>query len=129
MEAEENCILTARVVMFQRKVNISLIDDGSSLCLDIDVDGCYKDTEARELPYLAYEGDALTPSLCKNACREEGYFYAGLQGGNQCWCGHKAPSEQADQSECNIGCSGDSSKMCGGTMRMNVRKACNVPVL
>ena len=42
----------------------------------------------------------------------------------QCFCGYKAPSltKLLPKSDCNLACSGDSSKKCGGSWKMNVYK-------
>ena len=65
-----------------------------------------------------------TPSECIRRCKEvdEGYAYAGVQYGRQCYCGNEAPPVDTfvEQNECNWSCSGDSSLMCGALWRMNV---------
>ncbi|KAK3348393.1 hypothetical protein B0H65DRAFT_424863, partial [Neurospora tetraspora] len=56
------------------------------------------------------------------------YRFAGMQNGNECWCGEYAGRKKTgaemgymdaeswarNQSECTIPCSGDESKFCGG---------------
>ena len=62
-----------------------------------------------------------TIKFCKKACFKKGYKYAGLQYSKECFCGNNVPRKVASQqSECNMGCSGDRSQKCGGPNRMNV---------
>ena len=51
-----------------------------------------------------------------------GYKYAGLQNGNQCFCGSISPPTSAlvSLSECSKPCQGDQGQKCGASWRMNV---------
>ena len=53
---------------------------------------------------------------------DEGYAYAGVQWGRECFCGNAPPPDDAivDQSECDWVCSGDQNLICGALWRMNV---------
>ena len=66
----------------------------------------------------------LTPAKCIEACREDGYSFAGVQYGEECFCGNEAPPpiKIVAISECNMECTGDSSIKCGGSYRNNVYK-------
>ena len=57
---------------------------------------------------------------CKEA--DEGYAFAGVQWGRECFCGNEAPPTETivDQDECNWPCSGDQDLVCGALWRMNV---------
>ena len=57
---------------------------------------------------------------CKEA--DEGYAFAGVQWGRECFCGNEAPPEETivDQGECDWPCSGDQDLVCGALWRMNV---------
>ena len=60
---------------------------------------------------------------CINTMQEdEGYAYAGVQWGRECFCGTAPPPDDAivDQSECDWVCSGDQNLICGALWRMNV---------
>ena len=56
------------------------------------------------------------------ACEDQGFLFAGVQTGHECWCGNDAPPEDriVDMEECNVSCEGDSDQVCGGVWRMNV---------
>ncbi|KAG7283978.1 hypothetical protein NEMBOFW57_010336 [Staphylotrichum longicolle] len=90
--------------------------------------GCY--VEDPKLPLLEHNtsgtgGDAsLTVGKCKNSCYLAAYPFAGVQEGNQCWCGTYVGGEWAwNQSDCNIPCAGDKTAFCGGKGRLNIFQA------
>ncbi|KAI1439859.1 hypothetical protein F5Y02DRAFT_404538 [Annulohypoxylon stygium] len=90
--------------------------------------GCY--VEDPKLPILEENlspkgGDAkLSISKCENACYLKAYTFAGVQEGNQCWCGSYVGGEWAsNQTLCNTPCTGDSKAFCGGKGLVSVFKA------
>ncbi|EAQ87727.1 predicted protein [Chaetomium globosum CBS 148.51] len=90
--------------------------------------GCY--VEDPTLPLLdqnmsGTDGDvSLTIGQCKDSCYLAAYFFAGVQEGNQCWCGTYVGSEWArNQSDCNIPCTGDKTTFCGGKGVLNIFEA------
>ncbi|KAI0181179.1 hypothetical protein GGR52DRAFT_523155 [Hypoxylon sp. FL1284] len=90
--------------------------------------GCY--VEDPKLPVLEEnvspkDGDkALTIPKCENSCYLKAYSFAGVQQGNQCWCGSYIGGEWAkNQTDCDTPCSGDSEATCGGKGLLNIFKA------
>jgi hypothetical protein len=90
--------------------------------------GCYVETP--ELPLLEQNmspagGDNfLTVPKCKDSCYRAGYAFAGVQEGNQCWCGTHIPGEWAsNQADCNIPCSGFGTTFCGGSGLLQIFQA------
>ena len=91
---------------------------------------CVRDSSSpRLLPTNAVPGFDLggpfpsnTPTRCIAACGDQGFLFAGVQTGHECWCGNDAPPENkiVPQEECVDSCSGDSAQICGGFWRMNV---------
>uniref|UniRef100_A0A1I8HTR8 WSC domain-containing protein n=1 Tax=Macrostomum lignano TaxID=282301 RepID=A0A1I8HTR8_9PLAT len=76
--------------------------------------GCYKDSTDRDLPDLVETG-LMTVDLCINKCSELGYKYAGLQGGNACYCGDSyGRYGKGDSTVCTKACTGNNKQMCGG---------------
>lgn len=63
-----------------------------------------------------------TPKLCLNVCLQSGFKYAGVQFGNECYCGNRLPpaTPEKPESECSMTCPGDRFQMCGGDWRMLV---------
>ena len=64
----------------------------------------------------------LTPNLCVKNCIDKKFSYAGVQAGDECFCGDTAPrqSKIVAQADCRTKCSGDANQFCGGGWRMNV---------
>jgi hypothetical protein len=68
----------------------------------------------------------LTIENCKYSCYIAEYPFAGVQEGNQCWCGtHVGGPWAQNQSDCNIPCTGDKTRatFCGGKGLLNVFQA------
>ena len=65
---------------------------------------------------------SMTPGLCKQACYDNTFFFAGVQNSQECWCGNTAPPQDklVPTEECSSDCRGDPSQKCGGSFRMNV---------
>lgn len=69
--------------------------------------------------------DSTTPRTCAIQCQNLGYRYAGVEYGDECYCGTGfAPGgvvpASADPSECNVRCAGTYSYTCGGPWRMQI---------
>ena len=70
-----------------------------------------------------YKGGDNTPEKCETTCRDASYMYFGLQTGTECFCGSTlAHQEKKAESDCDIKCSGDNSKICGGSLRQSLFK-------
>merc|ERR1712050_150773 len=82
------------------------------------VNNCFVDRK-RLLPYKAARGPMSIDS-CIDLC--EGFDFAGVENGDECWCGNDYPAEefQAPMAECSTVCSGDDSQLCGGRWRINI---------
>jgi hypothetical protein len=65
----------------------------------------------------------LTFELCAKACGDAGgWGYFSVGDGQQCWCGSEInpDSKKVDDAKCNMPCTGDATKMCGGHWVSNV---------
>ena len=65
----------------------------------------------------------MTPQMCLDRCSGFGYHAAGLEYGEECYCGDPANIAIAGatfqpESECNIVCAGNASSICGGGSRL-----------
>ncbi|KAH3806160.1 hypothetical protein DPMN_134475 [Dreissena polymorpha] len=88
----------------------------------IDYLGCYEDDSEpnRVLPTQQEdEDDTNTPEDCARRCSQ--YRYAGVESGEECFCGDRMnnPKKVPDR-KCNYHCPGDVSKMCGGYWKISV---------
>jgi len=97
----------------------------NALNLHWGMQACFNDstTERTLSVQVSVQGgqDNNTVENCVSACQAAGYSsegssYAGVEAGNQCWCGNTLNKYAAaiDQKRCLLACSGDSSENCGG---------------
>jgi hypothetical protein len=87
--------------------------------------GCYQDNlnDKRTFFWQLHYPDVMTPKMCLDQCAKFGYMAAGLEYGQECYCGDPANiatsgSQKVAESECGIPCPGDKSAICGGGSRL-----------
>ena len=97
--------------------------------------GCFKDQgdpfglRGRDLAAFGFGSDRMTPNICMRECARRGYRYAGVQYSGYCFCGNRY-GKYGRAANCNMHCSGDKSKICGGSWangiydvaRLNIQK-------
>lgn len=80
--------------------------------------GCYAEPGdgSRTLNKSRTAAPDMTPESCFNICGTSNYLYAGLEYGDECWCGDGVSSAATlvDPSRCNVNCTGDATRTCGG---------------
>ena len=96
----------------------------SSLNLGSYPNNCYEDKSSRDLDhYFPLPSRNVAPDSvlwCRTTCGTNNYDYAGVQNGNQCFCGNSyGEFGQKDDSDCNKTCP-DGVNICGGTWRNNI---------
>ena len=95
--------------------------------------GCHKDSfESRLLTgSVAKAQDNNSKDRCVERCRKEGYSLAGMQFGNECFCGERSINEikkhKIEEERCNKKCPGEPSEVCGGYLTMNVYHTGSLP--
>ena len=84
---------------------------------------CATDWWDRTLPQQVHVS-SLTPASCLQACQENGFIFAGVEAGHECFCGNDEPTGDkiAPDGDCSHNCNGDSSLKCGGAWRLSVFK-------
>lgn len=86
--------------------------------------GCWVDgVNGRILNHQVPDSQTLTLEGCAHACADLGYSISGAQYHTQCFCGNfivNGGERATNQAECNTPCSGDSTQMCGGPMRLTI---------
>ncbi|KAF4623684.1 hypothetical protein D9613_002308 [Agrocybe pediades] len=94
--------------------------------------GCYQDGvngAPRSLPNQV-NIQSVTAESCTTACKNAGFTVAGLEFGQECWCGsYMTLATRAPDSECNFSCAGDSTELCGAGNRLSVYVDTAVPPL
>ncbi|PPR01095.1 hypothetical protein CVT26_016001 [Gymnopilus dilepis] len=70
-----------------------------------------------DVPANAPPAVSMTVEGCIDACAAEGYTSAGLEYGQECWCGNVTypPGESVPSSECNMPCNGNAGEFCGSS--------------
>ncbi|KOS18068.1 WSC domain-containing protein 2 [Escovopsis weberi] len=87
--------------------------------------GCYSDnnSQGRALsePKDIDQG-SFTIEKCLAACLEAGWYYAGMEFAQECYCGNGVfnGGQRLSDSSCNMPCNGDKSENCGGSGALNV---------
>ncbi|KAL7931905.1 WSC domain-containing protein [Trichoderma chlorosporum] len=90
--------------------------------------GCYTEaTNARALANFIETAEE-TVADCLVACKADGYTYAGLEYGGECWCddAFAKGSVPAPIEDCSMTCNGNSTEYCGGPNRLNVYQLKNL---
>ena len=86
---------------------------------------CVEQPNNKLLPNHAYSDDKHnTPKMCADVCSYQGYKFAGVWSGDECWCGNDEPprDKYTSLTKCNMPCSGDKSNMCGANNFLNLCK-------
>jgi hypothetical protein len=93
--------------------------------------GCYTDKSAkRALGFQAFVG-SNSASLCTAACQAAGYSVAGMEFGDECYCGSSISAGNQGpllEAACTMSCSSNSSQICGGPSRISVFSIGNVTI-
>ena len=81
---------------------------------------CFVDNSNRVLRGLHLNGENMSVENCKELCYENNYKFAGLEFGDECFCGNDVPVVSAPMRECHLKCAGDETEICGGFWRLSV---------
>lgn len=80
--------------------------------------GCYKDADERDLPEMLGE-HSMSVAKCAALCAAKRFAYAGLQNGNQCWCGNSY-GKHGKAANCDAPCTGNPAEKCGGDWAQSI---------
>ena len=87
---------------------------------------CAQDSAARMFTDTLIAGPALaatdTPAACVNFCVANGFDKAGVEGGDECYCGStfRDTPHALDPSQCNLSCQGAIGITCGGNFAIQL---------
>ncbi|KAH8816323.1 putative fungistatic metabolite [Xylogone sp. PMI_703] len=89
--------------------------------------GCYTDNvnDKHALFWQIVLTNNATATNCLNLCAEYGYMAAGIEYGDECYCGDSSAlvasgSTKAPETDCQVPCSGDNNYYCGGGSRLSL---------
>ncbi|RFU73805.1 wsc domain-containing, partial [Trichoderma arundinaceum] len=87
--------------------------------------GCYQDNvnQKRTFFWQNIFANTMTPKQCLDRCAAFGYMAAGLEYGQECYCGDPqniktSGAQKMPESDCGVPCPGDGSAICGGGSRL-----------
>ena len=87
---------------------------------------CAQDSAARMFTDTLIAGPLLaatdTPAACTSFCADQGYTLAGVEGGDECYCGteFRETPQVLEQTECNLPCQGAIGIPCGGNFAIQL---------
>lgn len=82
---------------------------------------CYNDPgNARVLQYNS-ESNSMSIATCQSTCKAQGFTYAGLEYGKECYCGSSLANgaTKASESQCSMSCANGPGQ-CGGSYLISV---------
>ncbi|KAH7097382.1 WSC-domain-containing protein [Auriculariales sp. MPI-PUGE-AT-0066] len=85
--------------------------------------GCARDDGAQRLLPKKFTNGKMTTKACTDYCGANSFKYAGLEWGEECWCGNTLDQSKVGQYVCNQPCQGDDSEFCGNGQRLSVYAA------
>ncbi|KAJ7237158.1 WSC domain-containing protein [Mycena rebaudengoi] len=91
--------------------------------------GCQGDsTSARALKHLvAVASPNVTVQSCLDSCAAGGFILAGVEFGNECYCGNALLYVYGESEACDMPCSGNASEFCGGPKALNLYQFADRP--
>ncbi|KAJ7246532.1 WSC domain-containing protein [Mycena haematopus] len=84
--------------------------------------GCFSDSvSSRQLPNQQTISGGATVESCTAACKASGFSLAGLEFGQECWCGSAPPtSSLLSDNNCATACVANTTEFCGGSNKLMV---------
>jgi len=85
--------------------------------------GCWSDDpSARLLHDFEASVSPLTVEACIDTCNAKGLALAGVEFGQECFCGNAIEGDQGliSRSSCDTACTGNSKELCGGANAINL---------
>ncbi|KAK7054111.1 WSC domain-containing protein, partial [Favolaschia claudopus] len=84
--------------------------------------GCFSDSvSSRQLPNRQTTSGGVTVESCTSACKASGLAIAGLEFGQECWCGSgPLTSSLSNDNNCATACVANTTEFCGGASRLQV---------
>ncbi|GJJ13871.1 hypothetical protein Clacol_008128 [Clathrus columnatus] len=88
----------------------------------------------RVFPYQLFFETNNSAEVCLNTCAAFGYPAAGMEFGDECWCGDVEDiaangATLAPATDCSIACTGDPIHLCGGPLRLQLYEWVGSPPL
>ncbi|THH11527.1 hypothetical protein EW145_g572 [Phellinidium pouzarii] len=128
--ATEACGGPDRMSIYSSTANVTLLPvptpQNTSLPGQWQYVGCLAEPGAnRTFPYQLIFQNNNSATNCLTQCSDFGYPAAGMEFGDECWCGDVTDiaangGKPASETDCNAPCSGDPIHLCGGSERLTL---------
>ncbi|EKM57698.1 uncharacterized protein PHACADRAFT_251488 [Phanerochaete carnosa HHB-10118-sp] len=86
--------------------------------------GCVQDGSARALTGYSFTSSSLTTAMCQTTCAQKGFTMAGIEYGDECYCGDSFQNGLGQQvttgPACYMTCSGAPKEKCGGSWTLSL---------
>ena len=85
--------------------------------------GCFRDSSKKRLLSNYFKKlSNNSPTYCVDLCLQSGYLYAGVEYGNECFCGKTLPPQEFKLSNdlCNMECPKNPIEKCGGYFSISI---------
>lgn len=86
--------------------------------------GCVQDGAARALTGYSFTSKSMTTALCQSTCAQKGFSMAGIEYGQECYCGNSLVNGLGQQLDagraCYMTCNGAPGEKCGGTWTLSL---------
>ncbi|KFY89652.1 hypothetical protein V500_05562 [Pseudogymnoascus sp. VKM F-4518 (FW-2643)] len=95
--------------------------------------GCLMDQDPKSLPEKIVYTGTNTGNKCLKACSDYGYNAAGMEYGEECYCGDKSDPAKAGaalvaESDCSTPCPGNAAYLCGAGNRLSYYEWVGEPI-
>ncbi|KFY88681.1 hypothetical protein V498_06696 [Pseudogymnoascus sp. VKM F-4517 (FW-2822)] len=95
--------------------------------------GCLMDQDPKSLPEKIVYAGTNTGNKCLKACSDYGYNAAGMEYGEECYCGDKSDPAKAGaqlvpEADCSTPCPGDAQYLCGAGNRLTYYEWVGEPI-
>ncbi|KAF2251106.1 WSC-domain-containing protein [Trematosphaeria pertusa] len=71
---------------------------------------------------------SMTVETCVDYCASAGYTHAGLEFGQECWCGNELKADNAPKEgylgSCTMKCAGNTTQLCGAASAISLYRKC-----
>ena len=108
----------------------SNVPNGSGICESpcLGYVGCFTDTPSRVLP-VPISTSVFNIGACVSAAWAQGYKYAGLENGRECYGGNSVDGlQQINQTRCSTPCADTANQFCGGTWALSIYETKGLPL-
>lgn len=83
--------------------------------------GCYAEPAGSRALDRVHQVRLMTVNKCLTLCSYAWFPYAGLEFGNECWCGYTLnAAAQPSNESCSMPCAGNASETCGGSAMLDL---------